>query len=374
MTSVLFLIPTLGHGGAERVLVNLVNHMDLSKFDITLQTLFDEGINKQYLCSDIRYKSFMSHQFHGNSHLMKLVSPKLLYKLIVKEKYDIVISFLEGPTARIVSGCPYPESKVVSWFHTAPECDKTFRVGFSTKRAAIRAYSKMDKVVCVSKDIQESLTKMGNGRLVNTCVYYNVVESDMILQKSLERVDDFPNDTGKIRLCSTGKLQVVKGYDRLLRIHKRLLGEGYPHMLYLIGRGEEKGRLEEYIRDHHLEDSAVLLGYRDNPYKYVAACDLYVCSSRREGFSTAVTEALIVGTPVISTDCSGAHELLGDHNEYGIVVENDEESLYQAIKDFLAEPKIMKAYALKATQRGRRFSASETTKAVEDMLLEMVSI
>lgn len=65
------------------------------------------------------------------------------------------------------------------------------------------------------------------------------------------------------------------------------------------------------MAENNLTDTFTFLGYRDNPYKYVKKADLYVCSSRREGFSTAVTEALIVGTPVVSTNCSGAYELLG---------------------------------------------------------------
>lgn len=84
--------------------------------------------------------------------------------------------------------------------------------------------------------------------------------------------------------------------------------------------------------ENNLTDTFTFLGYRDNPYKYVKKADLYVCSSRREGFSTAVTEALIVGTPVVSTNCSGAYELLGKNNEYGIVTENNEDALYEGIK------------------------------------------
>ena len=93
-----------------------------------------------------------------------------------------------------------------------------------------------------------------------------------------------------------------------------------------------------------------------------------MCSSRREGFSTAVTEALIVGTPVVSTNCSGAYELLGDNNEYGIVTENDEDALYDGIKKMLTEENLLQHYKEQAIVRGRRFSTEKTVKAVEDML------
>lgn len=99
--------------------------------------------------------------------------------------------------------------------------------------------------------------------------------------------------------------------------------------------------------------------------------DLYVCSSRREGFSTAVTEALIVGTPVVSTNCSGAYELLGDNNEYGIVTENDEDALYEGIKKILTEENLLQHYRKQAKIRGQRFSTEKTVKAVEDMFCEL---
>ncbi len=104
------------HGGAEKVLVNLVNNLDKNKYDITLQTIFDVGVNKQYINKDIKYKYVFKKLFRGSSTIFKLFSPKFLYKHLIKDEYDIVVSYLEGPTARIISGCPY-ESKKVSWIH-----------------------------------------------------------------------------------------------------------------------------------------------------------------------------------------------------------------------------------------------------------------
>ena len=93
---VLFLIHDLGHGGAEKVLVNLVNHLDRSRFDITVLALFGGGVNEQFLKPDIHYRTVFSKAFPGNSHVMKLFSPRLLHKLFVKEHYDIeVLSVFE---------------------------------------------------------------------------------------------------------------------------------------------------------------------------------------------------------------------------------------------------------------------------------------
>ena len=155
MISVLFLIPTLDRGGAENVLVNLVNRMDQSKFHITVQTLFDQHSQKDRLREGIEYKSFLFHQFHGNSRLFALVPARLLYKLIVRKRYDVVVSYLEGPTTHIISGCPFDDSKKVTWIHSALDSGRGLSAGFISKKAAIRAYKRFDSIVFVAESVKK---------------------------------------------------------------------------------------------------------------------------------------------------------------------------------------------------------------------------
>lgn len=371
MIKILFLIPNLAYGGAEKVLVNLVNNMDRTRFDITVQTMFDEGINKQYLKKDIRYKTFMRHQFHGNSPLFAHLPANLLYRIIVKEKYDVVVSFLEGPTAHIITGCPYKETKKVAWFHTAPVEKSVFSVGFTSVNQAIKSYDNMDKFIFVSEDAKDITESTLNHLFYNGKVLYNVNQTDLILNKSSEPIENVVFDSTVLNVISVGKIQTVKGYDRLAHVHKCLIEEGIKHHIYILGVGEQQAEIQKYLDDNNLNQSFTFLGFCDNPYKYVAAADLYVCSSRREGFSTAVTESLIVGTPVVSTCCSGARELLGANNEYGIVVDNSEEGIYQGVKKMLTDRDLREHYAQTAKERGKQFSTEKTVKAVEDMLIEV---
>ena len=108
-----------------------------------------------------------------------------------------------------------------------------------------------------------------------------------------------------------------------------------------------------------------------NPYKYIAKCDLFVCASVAEGFSTAATEALVLGVPVCTVDVSGMKEMLGESNEYGIVTENSEKALYEGIKRLLDDPELLAHYKRAAEERGKHFSKENTVKAVEDMLRSM---
>lgn len=369
-TKVLFLIHDLGHGGAEKVLVNLVNHLDRSQFDITVLAIFGGGVNAQFLKPDIHYKTCFPKAFPGNRHVMKLFSPRLLHRLFVKEHYDIEVSYLEGPSARIVSGCQNDATKLVSWIHIEQHTGKRAAGSFRCYKESVDCYRRFDRTICVSQTVKEDFLSI-YPMLDRVDVLYNTNETDQILSLKDELVDENVFSEGEIRLCGVGKLMPTKGFDRLARIHKRLRDEGYPVHSYVLGIGPEKEKLEAYLAEHHLENSFTLLGYQTNPYKYVAKCDLFVCTSFAEGFSTAATEALIVGTPVCTVEVSGMKEMLGENDEYGVVTENNEEALYQGIKRLLDDPALLAHYRGKAKERGKAFSTKKTVIAVEEMLMEL---
>lgn len=368
MKKILFLIHDLGQGGAEKVLVNLVNNMDRSKFDISVTALFGGGVNEQFLKPDIRYRAIFSRDFRGNSHIMKLLTPKRLHKLLVREKYDIEIAYLEGPSARIVSGCPFPDAKLVSWIHVEQHTKAVAAKAFRSYQESERCYSRFDQTVCVSEYVKTDFMSIYPA-LSNVSVKYNTNETSEILNKKDDPVETGTFSSEEIRLCGVGKLMPIKGFDRVARIHKQLREDGYPIHTYILGEGPERQKLEAFIKDHDLEDSFTLLGYQTNPYKYVAKCDLFLCASTAEGFSTAATEALIVGTPVCTVEVSGMKEMLGEHNEWGVITKNNEEALYQGIKDLLDHPDKLAYYKEKAIERGKTFSTENTVRAVEEMLL-----
>lgn len=365
MKSVLFLIPCLGGGGAERVLVNLANNLDKTKYSVTVQTIFDLGVNRDYLAEDIEYVPGFKKRLKGNTKIFQLFSPKYLYKKIIKKRYDIVVAYLEGVACRIVSGCPYEDSKLVAWIHVEQNTKKTAMRAFRSIKEMNKCYNKFSKVVCVAETVKkdfESLVDLKNPSIV----LYNTNETDEIQEKAKESLGDF-EFSNQTNVISVGRLINEKGYDRLLNVHARLLKDGLLHNLYILGVGGLENQLKEQAKDLGVQETAHFLGFNKNPYKFVANADLFVCSSRREGFSTAVTESLVVGTPVVSTNCSGAYELLGENNEYGIVVGQSEEELYQAVKKMLSDQTLLNNYKEKAKERGAYFSKEKTVKAVENM-------
>ena len=369
MKKILFLIHDLGQGGAEKVLVNLVNHLDRSKFDISVTVLFGGGVNEQFLAPDIHFYAVFSKVVPGNSRLMKLLTPEQLHALCVKERYDIEVSYLEGPSARVISGCREQGTKLVSWIHSNHFTIEKLTGSFRSEAEARSCYGRFDQTVCVSRYVHDDFCRILDFQ--KPCrVLHNTVESDKILREAAAEAPRLAED-GTVRLIAVGTLKEVKGYDRLLRVMKRLREEGYPLHLYILGIGPLQQELERYIAGNSLSDAVTLLGYDTNPYKYVAKCSLFVCASHAEGFSTTATEALIVGTPVCTVEVSGMKELLGEHNEYGLVTENDEAALYEGIKRLLDDPALLAHYREMAALRGRAFGTRETVRAVEEMLLDL---
>lgn len=366
---ILFLIHDLGQGGAEKVLVNLVNNMDRNRFDISVTVLFGGGVNEQFLKPDIKFYAVWPKKVPGNSKLMKLFSPQQLHRKCVKQHYDIEISYLEGPTARVISGCDDNSTKLVSWIHVEQHTMKTLAASFRSSNEAVSCYNMFHQTVCVSQYVYNDFCSILNYRKPCT-VLYNTVESEVILEKAKEPAVKL-QDSASIRLIAVGTLKASKGYERLLRIIKRFRDGGYSVHLYILGSGPQRQEIENYIDVNRMETYVTLLGYDTNPYQYVAKCDLFLCASYSEGFSTAATEALIVGTPVCTVEVSGMKEMLGDHNEYGIVTENNEEALYHGIKQLLDEPQLLAYYRHQAKVRGKYFSTEETVKAVESLLLSL---
>lgn len=370
MKKVLFVIHDLGQGGAEKVLVNLVNNMDRTKFDVTVLALFAGGVNEQFLSPQVHYKTSFQKMIPGNSHLMKLLTPRQLHNWLIKDQYDVEIAYLEGPSARIVSGCPDKRTKKTAWIHIEQKTKKRASQSFRSYREAMQVYGAFDRIICVSKTVQKdffSLLPAGSP----TEVLYNTNESAQIAKLAKEEVPNGLFVQEEIKLVGVGKLTPTKGFDRLAKIHRRLRDDGYPVHTYILGIGPEETRLRELIKNLEIEESFTLLGYDINPYKYVAHCDLFICASYAEGFSTAATEALIVGTPVCTTEVSGMKEMLGEHNEYGLITKNDEDALYHGIRSLLDNPKLLAYYTKQAALRGKDFSTAETVAGVQNMLLDL---
>lgn len=378
---VLFFADGLYGGGAEKVLQTLLQHLDKDKFEITLYSMKQEALNDLYP-QDINYHYVFSLCSESASVWKKLrvrclnkvklvvyyhLSPTWFYRLFIKGKYDTEVAFIEGYATRIVSGSTNPQSKKIAWVHIDLEQNHWTRIAFQSLNEEDKVYQKFDLVCAVSKTVSDVTQKLFPN-IRQSLVIYNPIDEQQIVKKSMET---FHNDKwiqSNITFISVGRLVHQKGYDRLLPIFKRLVNEGYPISLNILGTGTNKEKLEAYIGENNLSEYISLLGYVNNPYPYMVKSDIFVVSSRSEGFSTVVSEALILGMPIVSTFCAGMDELLGSKSEYGILTKNDSKSLYLGIKKILDDRLLYTSYKEKARRRGERFKIKYLMQSIENIL------
>ena len=369
MKKILFLINNLGAGGAEKVLLTLVNRL-CGEYKITVQTVYNEGIYKEQLDSRIQYQTSIKNPSLTKKRIMfrllRFMPAKWLHKWLIRQKYDIEIAFLEGVCSRVISGAG-DSAKTIAWIHTDITKLSGKDAGFIDTQDEKRSYAKFQQVVCVSEDAKQAFIKK-IAPLKEPAVIYNPIDTENIL---LQANQPLPIDMSiqKFAFCAAGRMVSAKGFDRLLEAAARLIKENFVFSLYLIGDGEEKAALQKKIQEENLQNCVQLMGFLENPYAVMSTCDVFVCSSRYEGYSLVVAEALVLGVPVVSTECTGPTELLG-YGKYGLLVENATEGIYEGMKKTLTNPALLTGYRMKAQERKEIFSMETTIAQVHTLLQE----
>lgn len=366
---ILFLINSLGGGGAEKVLVNLVNNMDSEKFDITVKTMFYDGVNRERLNPNISYSCKHALNVKGISKIYRFIPPSVLFKKFVgSSKYDIIVGFMHNVPIKTIVGCNCKETVLIGWCHCGTVKKQTYCTCWFNKKLAQNDYNKCDALVGVSNRIVDEFNSFFD---ISTkcCTVYNTNDVALITKLSNRDVEI---DTSVPSICTVGRLSFEKGNDRIIKVAKRLSDKGYKFNLYILGDGKEKDNLNKLVKDLDISSVVHFMGYQENPYPYIKNCDFYVCPSRIEGLSTSVTEAILLNKPVVSTDVSGANEILGYNNEYGIVVDNSEDGLYDGVRMLLDDNDKMNLLTIKAKERAAFFDTSNTVKQAEDLFISLL--
>ncbi|MBR4287632.1 MAG: glycosyltransferase [Clostridia bacterium] len=364
---ILFYIDTLTGGGAEKVLRNLVNSMDYDKFDITVQTTYKEEVS-ELLNNEIRYKYCYKKKNAVSDVIFRAeAAAGLVYPLHIKDDYDIEVAYLEAASTKIMAGSTNKKAKKLAWVHCNLEKNTDDIRKYVAKTRAW--YQKFDRVICVSKNVLVSFQELF-GKTPTSDIIYNTVDDNEITQKAAY---DLPYDIKKERLTllAVGRLSPPKNYPRLLKATKRLLDEGFDFDLWILGEGSLRGEIENQIEDYNIKNRVKLLGFHENPYPFIKTADISVCSSDYEGLSTFVTESLILGKPIVTTDCGGMDELLGE-NEYGIITENNDEAFIDGLRRMLGNPQLLDEYTKKAKARGQQFSKERLTHETENLFYNIL--
>lgn len=364
---VLFVLEAFDKGGIEKVTLDIVNNLNPEKYDITVKTIWFGGHCQSQLKEHIKIEPFFKKYRKGIMRLFIYLPKTILYKLYIKEKYDIEIAAGDGIPSRIIAGSTNTNSKKVSWIHMDVLKRGSQLRELKNKNRAIKFYSPFDLIACVSNDCKNSFEKKF-GFSEKTKVIYNPIPNEEIVELSNEVLDiEINKDT--FNVVTVGRLVEQKGYDRLLKVHKKLMDENIKYKLYILGDGEKRSELEEYIKYNNLKNTVEILGFKSNPYKYIKNCDLFISTSRDEAYPTVAIETTILGTPMIATNCAGVNEIL-DNGRYGIIVENDENAIYNGFKDILTDKKKYKYYKENIKERQNYFNFKKSINDFENIILK----
>lgn len=369
--SIAFFIESFSGGGAERVLLTILRHIDLEKYDVTVVVMSDTGVySRAFHSLKVRIVNVMGR----NGGLFSKVKYKLLYNLLPPPivcrwilrgiKAETLVAFVEGYCTKVFAYAPAGVRKV-AWVHidldTFPwPVQKGIFSGFEQER---KVYSKFNAVIGVSQNVVDVMqVKYG---IKHASLLYNPIDEDRIAALATEhcRVKTEPS---AFNVVSIGRLTRQKGYDLLIAQMPAMLASNPNIRLYIIGEGEDRPALEWQIHELGLENKVKLLGFLDNPYNLLKKMDLFVCSSRAEGFSLVIAEAMICGLPVLSMECSGPNELLGD-GRYGILCKTHNqlaEEIVRISKDSFS----LSTLRDKAKERAVDFNTAKTIQQIENIL------
>jgi len=373
MKKILFFIESLVGGGAEKSLTELIESLDKSKYDITAVTVADGDFFTQRVRDACRYRCFAQKCEPGRpvkSFLNKITvkfsataPAKMVYGLLIGGKYDVEVAYCEGYATKLIAHSTNPKSRKIAFVHTDMQKNHWTQFVFGSLEEEIKCYEKFDIISCVSETVAQAF-KNTFGITKNVVVNMNPVRGDLIAEKSkeasgLEKIDC-------LRMITAGSLTPVKAFGRLLKVAGRLKNEGCRFELLILGEGEEKQNLERYIETHDLSGCVKLMGFQENPYKFLADSDFFVCSSLAEGLSIAATESIIIGKPVVTTDCSGMAELFGGF-ECGVICGNSEDDLFKALKNVLDNPACLQKYGEHLKLRAASFDINRSVREIEKM-------
>ncbi len=371
MKKILFLIPTLRAGGAERVLLNLLNQVDKSKFEIDLYigsktgNLINELPNEVKLVSIFpcyfiaRLSSFL-YRKTGNFTLIKLFS------LRINGNYDLGISFLDGAFSEFLFHNNY-----TNFVKTAIVIHSSY-ASFSNVNTSVHSphysrmkkrYSKVDTIITVSHESMLEFKELF-GEYNDMRVIYNPINTINIIQKSREQGVFKKRD--KFSFIAIGSLVPVKGFDRLIEASALLKADGYEFQLKILGTGYLQKKLEAKIKELQLSKFVQLLGFIENPYSHLKQSDVFVMSSLSEGLPTVLCEAMVLGKPVLVPDVTGCREIV-QNGVYGKMVENSVYGIYVGMKEYLDAPEKVSYYSSKSIERNPLFNDNTAVASYEEL-------
>ncbi|WP_034980980.1 glycosyltransferase [Epilithonimonas tenax] len=343
---VLFRHRSMEMGGVEKVLLDLLENLPRDIFDMTLLLTIYQGELRTKIPADIRLISMQKgredmskYALFRNFQLLKRAFtlwfyrqfPKALYKHYINQHFDIEVALGYGDFDPVLDS-PI-KSKKIGWFHT----DVSYDNDHERVMYRINALKKFDWTIFGSRQTRQVIEDLYNITYPKSSVIYNAIKIADVKVKGEQfsvKYDLHPV------FSSMGRLHSRKNYHTLMKIHKRLLDEGFPHSIAVIGGGGEMDNLKNQAKELDVEKTFLLLDSQINPYPYIKNSDYFVLPSESESYPLTIGEVMGLNIPIICTNVGGIPEMI-DHNIDGYLVNPDEKSIYEGMKLFLTNTEIV---------------------------------
>ena len=388
---ILFMVSSMNIGGVEKSLLSLLAVIPKEKYEITILTLDKKGGFLEYIPNNVKlieaewFKYIkpiimdspqnIIKRYIKNYEFLKILSfiysyfktkktndRYIYYKHVLKsipeckEKYDVAIAYA-GPTEIIDAYISHKvkAEKKIAWVHFDISKHKI------NKKLYNNLYERFNKIFAVSNECKKKLDEIIPAVRNKSEVLFNIVSEDLINEMS-ESYVDFDDNYKGIKIITVGRLSKEKGQDLAIKALSKLKKDRYDVKWYCIGDGNSRREFERLIKEYNLEGDFLLLGSTSNPYPYIKNADIYVQTSRHEGYCLTLAEAKALNKPIVTTDFIGAYEQI-KNNENGIIVSCNENDLADAIRRLNNEKEICSKFSNKL-----REEKIDTTNEIKKLL------
>ena len=364
---------SLGNGGAEKIVQRIANYSAEEGHNVTVAVARGGGSYEKDLSDEAKLLVLSKGWLNSSTwNLMRSVKP--LRRYLSKHKPDIIFSAMDHVNVRLMRALSGNTNKIpaIISVHNNTEyrfnSNPTLRNRFLFWRMKM-TYGKADRVVAVSEGVANALVEMEVAQREQIEIIYNPCVDKQLYIKKSESVERAPQ---KSIIVACGSLTEQKGYPYLLDAFHRVRNEREAK-LWILGKGERRDQIESKVRTLRLEKEVELLGFRENPFKFMAAADVFVLSSLWEGFGNVVVEAMACGTPVVSTDCPHGPGEIITHEENGLLVPPaNAETLAEALLRVLDDQELQEQLTENGRERARDFHAAEIGRQYLELFRELV--
>lgn len=349
MKDLLIMAKSLGGGGSEVALIELINALPEAHYNITLVLLDSDNEYAYRLKKNVRIVQLTFDSSFAKSLVSMYAFPaKVLKKLsinsfipyydfvsncvtnVFEKTYDIAIDFYGyGSFVTAFLATKIRAKKKATWLHD----EKIYWM-----KSVQKYLCKYDKVYGVSQAVVDVFCREYPHYKDKTEVFYNVIDIEEIKRKSEQ--DELIPFKENFNIVTVGRLTEQKGYDIAIEAASILKNKKINFAWYAIGSGRDEEKLKELVKKYCLEDQFVFLGRKDNPYPYMKHCNLYVQPSRYEGYGLTILEARVVGLPIVVSNIRPLAEQIQDGIN-GYVAELSAEALADKIEYLYNNPSQM---------------------------------